>query len=70
MLWFKKNAEFIGYAIIHGEKILEWKCPNKKCRAVIAGGSARCPKCGQRLRFELPMEGELFMAMEDAHNSI
>lgn len=54
MLWFKKNAEFVGYVVWDEAEQAEWRCPNKKCGLSVSEDFMRCPYCGQRLKFELP----------------
>lgn len=51
MKFIRKYAEFIGYTIYHGERFIEWRCPNKKCGFSVAEEYTCCPYCGQKIKF-------------------
>ncbi len=49
-----RYAKFIGYTLYHGERINEWRCPNKKCGMGISEEYICCPYCGQKIKFREP----------------
>ena len=51
---FRKNAEFVGYTLYHGERFDEWRCPNKKCGMSVSEGYDCCPYCSQKIKFSEP----------------
>lgn len=51
MKFIRKPAYFVGFIIIRGTRIDEWRCPNKKCGFGVAEDYNYCPYCGQRLKF-------------------
>lgn len=50
----RKSAEFVGYERYHGERINEWRCPNKKCGFHVLEDYICCPYCGQKIKFKEP----------------
>lgn len=50
----RKFAEFVGYALYHGERFNEWRCPNKKCGFSVSEDYTCCPYCGQKIKFSEP----------------
>lgn len=54
MKLIRKNAEFVGYILIQGERFDEWRCPNQKCSFSVCEDYKFCPYCGQKLKFKEP----------------
>lgn len=54
MIIIRKYAEHIGYTIYQGERINEWRCPNKKCGLHVMEDYNCCPYCGQKIKFKKP----------------
>lgn len=54
MSLFRKSAEYTGYKFYHGEKFIEWQCPNKKCGMHVLEDYNFCPYCGQKIKFKEP----------------
>ena len=54
---FRKNAEFVGYTLYHGERINEWRCP--KCGYGVAEVYVCCPHCGQKIKFPEPPKARM-----------
>lgn len=54
MKFVKKDAEYVGYMICHGERINEWICPNRRCGMSVSEEYVRCPYCGQKIKFGEP----------------
>lgn len=54
MKFIRKYAEYVGYTICHGERINEWRCPNRKCGMGVSENYACCPYCGQKIKFGEP----------------
>lgn len=54
MSLFRKPAYYVGYVVLHGEKINEWRCPNKKCGFSVSEDYVCCPYCGQKIKFKEP----------------
>ena len=55
----RKWAEFVGYTLYHGERLNEWRCPNKKCGMGIAEEYICCPYCGQKIKFKEPGQAKM-----------
>lgn len=53
-----KEAEFVGYMFIHGERVNEWRCSNKKCGMSVSEDYICCPYCGRKIKFFNPAERE------------
>lgn len=51
MKLFRKNAELVSYMLHDGKRIMEWRCPNKKCGFRITENFFRCPNCSQKIKF-------------------
>lgn len=48
-------AEFVGYRTYYGERVNEWRCPNKNCGFGVVEEWECCPYCGQKIKFgEIP----------------
>ncbi len=52
MKMIRKNAEFIGNTPYYGERINDWRCPNKKCGMGVSEEYTCCPYCGQKIKFK------------------
>ena len=44
-------AEYVGYRRYYGERINEWRCPNKNCGFGVSEEWVCCPYCGQKIKF-------------------
>lgn len=55
----RKWAEFVGYTLYHGERLNEWRCPNKKCGMGVVEGYTCCPYCGQKIKFKKPGQAKM-----------
>lgn len=56
----KKYAELVGYTIINGKKMNNWRCPNKNCGMGVSEDYAHCPYCGQKIKFREPSKVKMF----------
>lgn len=56
-----KNAKYIGYYEVHGERFNEWSCPDKDCGMNVTEEYRFCPYCGRKLKFELPKSSDEFL---------
>ncbi len=55
MRFIARFAEYVGYRTCFGERINEWRCPNKKCGFGVGEEWVCCPYCGQKIKFgEIP----------------
>lgn len=55
MKFIARFAEYVGYRTCFGERINEWRCPNKNCGFGVVEEWVRCPYCGQKIKFgEIP----------------
>ena len=54
MKFIRKYAEFVGYTLYHGERINDWRCPNKRCGMGVSDEYVSCPYCGQKIKFGEP----------------
>lgn len=57
---FKKEAEIVAILMIHGERVLDYRCPNKNCGMGVAEDYICCPHCGQRIKFNPDTTGMTF----------
>ena len=51
MKFIARFAEYVGYRTCFGERINEWRCPNKKCGFGVGEEWVCCPYCGQKIKF-------------------
>ncbi len=54
MKFIRKNAEFVGYTELRGERSNEWRCPN--CGFGVSEDYTHCPYCGQKIKFNEVLE--------------
>lgn len=59
MKFMRKYAELTGYTLYHGNRINDWRCPNKKCGMGVSEDYKFCPYCGQKIRFADPSKAEM-----------
>jgi DNA-directed RNA polymerase subunit RPC12/RpoP len=54
MKFIRRKAEFVACIESHGERLNEYRCPNKKCGMSVSEDYTNCPYCGQKIKFEKP----------------
>ena len=55
MKFIERFAEYVGDRTYFGERINEWRCPNKNCGFGVVEEWVCCPYCGQKIKFgEIP----------------
>lgn len=54
MRFISRFAEFVGFMMISGNRVNEYRCPRKYCGFSVSEDYNYCPYCGQKLKFKEP----------------